>query len=232
MSKASLLWGSTRIIGERRKVGIDVAKSTVEKHMHRSRKPPSPRWRAFLANHLHDLVSIDFFIVPTLRFRVLFVLIVLVHHRRRVVRFSVTQRPTAEWTGQQIINAFPWDEAPRYLLRDRDGIYGAEFRKRVSDLGIEEVLIAPRSPWQNPFAERIIGTIRRDCLDHVIVLGEHHLMRVLRRYFSYYHSWRPHLSLDLDCPDPRAVESTDHREEVVDAPEVGGLHHHYERRAA
>ena len=218
-------------MGELEKIGIVVAKSTVEKHMVRKRKPPSPTWRAFLRNHARDLVSIDFFVVPTIRFEVLFVLVVLAHCRRRIVHFGVTQHPTAEWTAQQIVNAFPWDDAPRYLLRDRDGIYGAHFRERVQNMGIEEVLIAPRSPWQTPFVERVIGSIRRDCLDHVIVLSPEHLRRILRSYFGYYHDWRTHLSLDMDCPEPRAVQPAE-AGEIIEVPEVGGLHHHYERRAA
>lgn len=231
ISKANPAWGSPRIQGELQKLGIAVAKSTVEKYLLQRRKPPSPTWRAFLHNHVRDLVSMDFFVVPTVRFKVLFVFIVLAHQRRRVVHFGVTQHPTAEWTAQQIVNAFPWEEAPRYLLRDRDGVYGAHFRERIRHMGIHEVIIAPRSPWQNAFAERLIGSIRRECLDHVIVLNEEHLRRILRRYLAHYHSWRPHLSLDMDCPESRAVHPPE-AGEVIEIPEVGGLHHHYERRAA
>ncbi len=231
MSKANPHWGSPRIVGELEKIGITVAKSTVEKYMVRKRKPPSLTWRAFLSNHAKDLVSIDFFVVPTVRFEVLFVLIVLARHRRRIVHFGVTQHPTAEWTAQQIVNAFPWDEAPSYLLRDRDSIYGAHFRKRVKNMGIEEVLIAARSPWQNPFVERVIGSIRRDCLDHAIVFSQEHLRRILRSYFAYYHDWRTHLSLSMDCPEPRAVQPAK-AGDIIEIPEVGGSHHHYERRTA
>ncbi len=231
MSKANPLWGSPRIVGELEKIGITIAKSTVEKYMVRKRESPSPTWRAFLSNHVKDLVSIDFFVVPAVRFEVLFVLIVLAHHRRRIVHFGVTQHPTAEWTAQQIVNAFSWDEGPRCLLRDRDSIYGAHFRKRVKNMGIEEVLIAPRSPWQTPFVERVIGSVRRDCLDHVIVLSQEHLRRILRSYLSYYHDWRTHLSLDMDCPEPRTVQSAE-AGEIIEVSEVGGLHHHYGRRAA
>lgn len=231
ISKANPAWGSPRIQGELQKLGIAVAKSTVEKYLLQRRKPPSPTWRAFLHNHVRDLVSMDFFVVPTVRFKVLFVFIVLAHQRRRVVHFGVTQHPTAEWTAQQIVNAFPWEEAPRYLLRDRDGVYGAHFRERIRHMGIHEVIIAPRSPWQNAFAERLIGSIRRECLDHVIVLNEEHLRRILRRYLAHYHSWRTHLSLDMDCPESRAVHPPE-AGEVIEIPEVGGLHHHYERRAA
>jgi len=199
--------------------------------MRRRRRPPSPTWRAFLSNHAKDLVAIDFFVVPTIRFRVLFVLVVLRHHRRQVVHFNVTEHPTAEWTAQQIVETFPWGDVPRYLLRDRDGVYGSHFRQRVRGMGIEEVMTAPQSPWQNAYAERLIGSIRRECLDHVIVLSEDHLRRVLRSYFSYYHGWRTHLSLDMDCPEPREIQGAEVGE-IIEVPEVGGLHHHYERRAA
>ncbi len=143
-----------RIVGELKKVGIEVAKSTVEKYMVRRRKPPSPTWSSFLENHVRDLASIDFFVVPTVRFRVLFVLLILAHDRRRIVNFNVTERPCAEWTALQVLQAFPWDEAPKYLLRDRDSIYGGYFRRRVRNMGIEEVVIAPRRPWQSPYVER------------------------------------------------------------------------------
>jgi len=231
MSEANISWGSPRIVGELRKLGIDVAKSTVEKYRVRSRKPSSPTWKAFLNNHVRDLASIDFFVVPTVRNKVLFVLVVLAHHRRRVVHFNVTEHPTAQWTGQQIIEAFPWDTAPKYLLRDRDAIYGNQFQKRVQSMGIEEVISAPRSPWQNAFVERIIGSIRRDCLNHVVVLNDRHLKRILTSYFTYYHSWRTHLSLGMDSPESRSVQSPD-LGKAVQFPEVGGLHHHYEQVAA
>jgi putative transposase len=231
MWQANPTWGSTRIVGELRKLGIDVAKSTVETYRVRPHRPPSPTWRIFLKNHMQDLVSLDFFVVPTVTHTVLFVLLILAHERRRLIHFNVTEHPTAEWTIQQVIEAFPWDEAPRYLLRDRDRIYSASFRQRVRHMGIEDVVIAPRSPWQNPYVERLIGSIRRDCLDHVIVLHERHLRRLLTEYFQYYHHWRTHLALEMDCPVPRPVQ----RPElglIREVPEVGGLHHHYERRAA
>ena len=231
MSKANPLWGAPRIQAELAKVGIEVAKSTVERYMVRRSKPPSPTWRAFLQNHVRDLVSIDFFVVPTANFRLLFVFLVLSNHRRRILHFNVTEHPTAEWTAQQIVEACPWDDAPRHLLRDRDGIYGAEFRKRVHGLGIQEVLTAARSPWQNPYVERVIGSIRRECLDHVVVLSERHLRRLLSDYFDYYHRWRTHYALEMDSPEGRAVQDGK-LGGVVELPEVGGLHHHYERLAA
>ena len=179
ISSANPLWGTPRIVGELGKLGIKVAKSTVDKYRVRSRKAPSPTWKAFLQNHIHDVVSIDFFIVPTIRFKLLFVLLVLAHSRRKVIHFNVTEHPTAQWTAQQIVEAFPWDSAPRYLLRDRDTIYGAIFQRRIHGMGIKQVVSAPRSPWQNPFVERLIGTLRRDCLDHLIVLNERHLRRIV-----------------------------------------------------
>jgi hypothetical protein len=148
-----------------------------------------------------------------------------------VVHFNVTANPCAEWTAQQIIDVFPYEEMPRFLIRDRDGIYGDYFKERVKGMGIEEVLIAPRSPWQNPYCERIIGSIRRDCLDHVIVLNEAHLHRILTGYFKYYHNSRPHLSPDRNSPVRRRVEPPSEGR-VIAIPQVGGLHHRYTRRAA
>jgi transposase InsO family protein len=221
ISRANPLWGAPRIQGELAKLGIHVAKSTVEKYMARRRKPPSPTWRSFLKNHLDGIAAIDFFVVPTATFRVLFVFVVLSCDRRRIVHFNVTASPSAEWTAQQIVNAFPDDIAPRFLMRDRDGIYGAAFRQRLTNMGIEQVVSAPRSPWQNPYIERLFGSIRRECLDHVIVLGENHLRRVLRSYVAYYNESRTHLSLAKDAPDRRAIER---HGRVVALPRVGGLH--------
>jgi transposase InsO family protein len=231
MWRSNPTWGSPRIVGELRKLGIDIAKSTVEKYRPSSRKQPSPTWKAFLANHVQDLVALDFFTVPTVTFRVLFVLVILAHERRRVVHFHVTEHPTAPWTAQQVIEAFPWDEAPRYLLRDRDRIYGDHFRQRVRNMGIEEVQITPHSPWQNPYVERLIGSIRRECLNGMIVLNERHLKRVLHSYVAYYHHWRTHRSLEMDVPLTRSVQRPE-LGSVHKVAEVGGMHHHYERRAA
>ncbi|MGZ6576591.1 MAG: integrase core domain-containing protein [Solirubrobacteraceae bacterium] len=231
MSTANPGWGSPRIVGELAKLGIHVAKATVEKYMVRPKKPPSPAWRAFLHNHVRDLVSVDFFVVPTVTFKVLFVFVVLAHARRRIVHFNLTEHPTAQWTAQQISEAFPWEAGPRFLIRDRDRVYGPLFRTRVERMGIEEVLTAPRSPWQNPFAERVIGSIRRECLDNVVVLGERHLRRLLGDYFDHYHVWRCHRSLAMDCPAPRPVQDPE-RGEVVEVAEAGSLYRHYERRAA
>ena len=205
--------------------------STVSKYMIRRRKPPSQTWRSFLDNHVEDLVSIDFFTLPTATFRILFVFIILRHDRRRIVHFNVTEHPSEEWTAQQIVDAFPWDTAPRYMLRDRDGIYGAYFKRRVAGLDIEQVPTAPRSPWQSPYVERVIGSIRRECLDHVIVLDERHLRRILREYVDYYHSCRTHLSLEKDAPEQRPVQWPS-MGRVTAIPKVGGLHHYYSRLAA
>jgi putative transposase len=231
MWQANPTWGSPRIVGELHKLGIDVAKSTVETYRLRPRWSPSPTWKSFLHNHVKDLIALDFFVVPTVTHKVLFVLLILARERRRVVYFNITEHPTAPWTAQQVVEAFPWDEAPRYLLRDRDRIYGASFRQRVRHMGIEEVVIAPRSPWQNPYVERLIGSIRRECLDHVMVLHERHLRRLLTEYVQYYHHWRTHRTLEMDCPVPRSVQRPEHGP-IWEVPEVGGLHHHYERRAA
>ena len=231
MWRSNPLWGAPRIVGELRKLGITVAKSTVEKYRPRVRTPASPTWKTFLTNHVPDIVACDFFTVPTATCRVLFVFIMLAHARRRIVHFNITEHPTAQWTAQQIVEAFPWETAPRYLLRDRDAIYSVTFQRRIKNLGIEEVKIAPRSPWQNPYCERLIGSIRREVLDHVIVLNDQHLRRVLTAYLSYYHRSRTHLSLAMDCPHHRAVEPPEVGT-VRALPEVGGLHHRYARQAA
>jgi len=231
ISRANSAWGSPRIVGELAKLGIVVAKSTVEKYRIRANGSPSPTWKTFLENHVKELVSIDFFVVPTVKFQILYVLIVLAHERRRIVHFNVTAHPTAQWTAQQMVEAFPFDTAPRYLIRDRDGIYGDVFRRRVRSLDMEEVITAPRSPWQNPYAERVIGTLRRECLDNVIVLHERHLRSVLGSYIDFYHRWRVHQSLEMDAPEHRPVQPPTCGE-VVEFPDVGGLQRHYERRAA
>jgi len=231
MAAANPLWGAPRIHGELLKLGIDIAERTVSRLMPKRWPEPSQTWRTFIANHVRDLVSIDFFTVPTARLRVLFILVVLAHHRRRVVHFGVTEHPTAAWTAQQLVDAFPDDAAPRYILRDRDQVYGLQFRHRVKGMGIAEVLTAPQSPWQNPFAERLIGSIRRECLKHGLVLGERHLHCILTRYFRYYHQARTHLALDKDAPDLRPI-APPATGRIVQLREVGGLHHRYIRLAA
>jgi putative transposase len=231
MSKATPLWGAPRIHGELQKLGVEISQAAVSKYVVRHRRPPSQTWRTFLDNHLGNLVSVDFFVVPTVLFKVLFVFVVLAHERRRVVHINVTDAPTAQWTAQQLVEAFPWQTAPRYLLRDRDAVYGVAFSRRAQSMGIHEVKTAARSPWQNPYVERLIGTLRRECLDHVVVLNETHLRRLLSGYLIYYHRARTHLSLDKDAPEPRLVERLE-QGRIIETPMVGGLHHRYTRQAA
>jgi transposase InsO family protein len=202
----------------------------VRKYRIRHRNPPSQTWRTFLDNHVRDIAAVDFFVAPTVRFQLLYCFVVLRHDRRRVAHFNVTAHPTAKWTAQQVVEAFPFDESPRFLIRDRDAIYGIDFRERVKHMGIEEVVIAYRSPWQSPYVERLIGSIRRECVDHVIVFNEAHLRRILTSYFHYYHHARTHLSLDRNSPVAREVEPPD-RGKVIAIPQVGGLHHRYCRAA-
>ena len=199
--------------------------------MIRGRTPPSQTWRTFLNNHAGEIAAIDFFTVPTATFRVLTVLLVLEHDRRHIIHLNVTAHPTGAWIAQQLVEAFPFDTAPRYLIRDRDGKYGDRYRRRIHSLGIDEVITAPRSPWQNPYVERVIGSIRRDCIDHVIVLNEHQLRRILRSYLDYYHTCRTHLSLNKDPPDPRPIEPVE-AGKIVAFLRSGGLHHRYTRLAA
>ena len=222
MCRENPTWGAPRIHGELLELGLDIGESSVTKYMLRVHKPPSQTWRTFLENHVSQLASIDFFAVPTIRFQVLYVFLVLAHDRRRIVHCNVTAHPTAEWTGQQLRNAFPFDRLPRYLLRDRDTIFGQDFRKQVRDMGMEEVLSAPRSPWQRAYVERVIGSIRRECLDHVIVFDENSLRRILASYVDYYHRSRTHLSLGKDSPQPRPVQRPEVGS-VVAVRQVGGL---------
>jgi hypothetical protein len=231
MQANNIGWGAPRIHGELLKLGIDISQATVSKYMVKLKKPPSQTWRTFLSNHADCIAAVDFLTVPTATFRVIYVFIVLSHDRRHIVHFNTTEHPTAQWTARQLVEAFPFDTAPRYLLRDRDAIYGKKVKRRIKSLGMDEVITAPRSPWQNPYAERVIGSIRREFLDHVIVLNERHLRRILRDYFNYYHNSRTHLSLNKDPPDPRAVQSAE-QGNIVALPRVGGLHHRYTRVAA
>jgi transposase InsO family protein len=231
ISRTNPLWGAPRIHGELLKLGIDLAQSTISKYMARPRRPPSQTWKSFLRNHLGETASIDFFTVPTATFRILYVFLVLSHKRRRVIHFNVTEFPSAKWTARLLIEAVPWDTAPEFLLRDRDSIYGDEVVRTIHNLCAEQVLAAPRSPWQNPYVERLIGSIRRECLDHVIVVNENHLRKVLKEYFRYYTGSRTHLALGKDCPEPREIEPPE-MGGIVAIPQVGGLHHRYTRIAA
>ena len=226
ISIANPLWGAPRIHGELLKIGIDVSQSTVAKYMIRGKPPPSQGWLTFLRNHADGIAAIDLFVVPTLGFRVLFGLVILNHDRRKIAHVAATYHPTSEWIARQVVEAFPWETAPRYLLRDRDGAYGKVFRKRVSAMGIRDRPTSPRSPWQNGYVERVIGSIRRDLLDHVIVTGEGHLRRLLRDYADYYNGYRTHLGLNKDTPLGRPVHD---RGRIIAVPKLGGLHHAYVR---
>jgi len=231
---ANPLWGAPRIHGELLKLGIEVSERTVSGLLSRNfPKPPSQTWNTFIENHMLCMVAVDFLVVSTIRFSLLYVFVVLSHDRRKVVHFNVTANPTAQWTAQQIVEAFPWDGVPKYLLRDRDSIFGKIFRQRVGSMGIEEVLIAHRSPWQNAYVERVNGSIRRECTDHIIVLNERHLKHLLRQYFEYYNNDRTHLGLAKETPFERKVSnrvSTSSR--LVELPRVGELHHRYEWKDA
>ena len=231
MCRANPLWGAPRIHGELQKLGIEVSEATVSKYMIKRRGPPSQTWRTLLENHGQEIIALDFFTVPTATLRILFVLIILSHDRRRILHFNVTEHPTAAWTARQLLEACGLNEEPRYLLRDRDAIYGESFHRQTTALGIKEVTTAPQSPWQNPYAERVIGSIRRECVDHMIILGERHLQRILSSYLDYYHSARTHLSLEKDAPDGRVVQPIE-KGRVVELKRVGGLHHLYARVAA
>jgi putative transposase len=213
------------------KLGIEISQATVAKYMVRRRGTPSATWRSFLRNHAQGIAAIDMFVVVSASFRLLYVMIILAHDRRKIVRFDVTPYPTAAWLSRQLTEAFPWDTAPCYLLRDRDSSYGADFRNRVEAMGIVEVITAPRSLWQNAYVERVIGSIRHECLDHIIIFNERHLRRILSSYVDYYQRTRTHLSLDKDCPDSRPIMPP-RIGTVVAAPQVSGLHHRYERLSA
>ncbi len=232
MSRENPLRGAPRIRSEHLLLRYDLTEATVAKYMtRRGRRPPSQTWRTFLRNHLRTTAACDFFVVPTATFRLLFCFVILSHDRRRILQFNVTAHPTAAWAAQQIREAFHGDGTePRYLLRDRDGAYGDAFRRVVRAIGIREILTAPQSPWQNPYAKRLIGSIRRECLDHLIVLNEGHLRKILKEYARYYNQSRPHLSLDRNAPIPRDMEPPS-QGPIVAFPEVGGLHHRYTRAA-
>jgi transposase InsO family protein len=220
------LWGAPRIHGELLKLGFEVAQSSVAKYMVKRCGPPSQGWRTFLRNHAPDIAAIDLFVVPTIGFDLLYALVIVRLDRRQLVWINVTQYPTAEWIARQLTEAFPWDLAPRYLIRDQDGIYGVALRRRLEAMGIRDRPIARGSPWQNGFAERLIGSIRRECLDHVIVVGEAHLRRILRSYCRYYNEIRTHRSLDKDAPLTCPIQSVG---TIRSRAILGGLHNHYAR---
>jgi transposase InsO family protein len=230
LSTANPLWGAPRIHGELQKLGLVVSQSTVAKYMRRHQRPPSQTWQTLLTNHASQITAADLFVVPTVTFRLLFVLVVLAHDRRRIIRTDVTAHPTANWIAQQLRNAFPEDQAPRYLVHDRDGAF-ADVGTTVAGMHVEAIRTAPRSPWQNAHIERLIGSIRHECLDHVIVVNEVGLRRVLASYVVYYMRSRTHLALAKDSPVPRPVQSAP-TGRIVATSEVGGLHHRYDRVAA
>jgi transposase InsO family protein len=226
MSIANPLWGAPRIHGELLKLGIDIGQTSVAKYMARRRGPPSQGWKTFLNNHADGIAAMDLFVVPTISFRLLYGLLIMGHGRRQILWFGVTSHPTAEWMANQLTEACGWEQAPRYLIRDRDGVFGELFVRRLRSMGIRDRPTSPRSPWQNGFAERLIGSIRRECLDHVVVFGERHLRHILLSYMKYYNEVRTHLSLEKDTPVSRAVERTGH---ILCRPILGGLHHQYVR---
>ncbi len=227
MHRANPTWRAPRIHGELLKLGFTLAQSTVSKYLPRHRKPPSQSWRTFVQNHLREAIAVDFAVVPTATFRLLYVFVVLSLERRRLLHVHVTAHPAAAWTAQQMVEALPDETNARYLIRDRDRIYGAEFRRRVAGLGLREVPIAPHSPWQNPYAERFIGSLRRECLDHMIVLNERQASRILSAYARYYNCARTHLALDKDAPASRRIQGRE-LGRVIAFREVGGLHHRYD----
>src|SRR6266853_3171944 len=206
MSRENLLWGAPRIHGELFKLWFELAQSSVAKYMVKHRGPPSQGWRTFLRNHAPDIAAMDLFVVPTIGFRLLYGFVIVRIDRRDLVWINVTTNPTAEWIARQITEDFPWDAAPGYMIRDRDRVYGAVVTRRLRAMGIRDKPIVPASPWQNSFAERLIGSIRRECLDHIIVLGEAHLRRILKNYAAYYNGVRTHRSLQKDAPVSRRVQ--------------------------
>ncbi len=226
MSRENPLWGASRIHGELLMLGFAVAQSTVSRYMVRGRKPPSQSWKTFLRNHAEAIAAIDMCVVPTVAFDRLFAILVVGHGRRQLLWFEVTRHPTAEWLARQITEAFPWASAPGYLVRDNDRAYGQVFTARVMAMGIRDRPISPGSPWQNGVAERLIGTLRRECLDHVMIFGDAHLRRVLSAYASYYNRTRTHRTLQKDAPLGRAVQQVG---SIVAVPVIGGLHHQYVR---
>jgi transposase InsO family protein len=214
------------VAGELLKLGIEVAQSTVAKYMIRRPRRPGQSWATFLRNHADSIAAADLFVVPTIGFKLLYGLVILGHGRRRLIHYAVTAHPTSEWVARQIVEGFPWDQTPAYLVRDRDAVYGSVVKRRLRGLGIRDRPIAPASPWQNAYVERLIGSVRRECIDHVIILGEAHLRRIMSRYASYYNQSRTHLALEKDAPISRPVQSFGR---IITEPMVAGLHHRYAR---
>jgi transposase InsO family protein len=226
ISIANPLWGAPRIHGELLKLGINVGQTTVAKYMARGRRPSSQGWKTFLRNHADGVASMDLFVVPTISFRLLYGVLILHHGRREILWIATTAYPSAEWIARQLTEAFGWEEAPRYIIRDRDRAYGDIVVRRLRAMGIRDRPTSPRSPWQNGYCERLIGSIRRDCLDHVVVFGEQHLRHLLQSYANYYNQTRTHLSLNKDCPTTRPIGTVGR---ILPVPILGGLHHQYIR---
>jgi transposase InsO family protein len=226
MSRANPLWAAPRIHGELKLLGIDVAQSTVAKYMAKRCGSPSQGWKTFLRNHADGIASCDFLIVPALGFRLLYAFVVLGQGRRKLLHAGVTAHPTAQWTARQLCEAFPWERAPAHLIRDNDAIYGHAFKKQLAAMGIRDGPTALRSPWQNGYVERLIGSIRRECLDHMTIRDEGHLRRVLKAYANYYNTARTHLGLQKNSPIPRTREENGR---ISSRPHLGGLHHEYVR---
>lgn len=226
MAAENPLWGAPRIHGELLKLGFELAQSTVSNYLRRHPRPRGQTWKTFIENHKDVLAAADLFVVPTIGFKVMYGIAIIHLKRRQLVWTNATLHPTAAWIAQQLTEAFPWELAPSHLIRDRDASYGAVFKRRLNSLGIRDHPTAPRSPWQNGYAERIIGSIRRECLDHTIIFSEAHLRRTLKSYAEYYNRARTHLSLGKDSPIHRPVQRQGN---VIARPHLAGLHHEYAR---
>jgi transposase InsO family protein len=232
MKRDNPTWGVRRIEGELRKIGINISYMTVYKNLPKFAAPPSPGWRAFLSNHMKETAAVDFLVVVTLSFQLLYAMVLISHGRRKIIHIDVTDHPTQDWVADQVTRAFAKNPKPKYLVRDRDAIFGQRFRARLRELNVKEKVTMRQSPWQNIFVERTIQSIRQECLDHVIVINRRHLRRLLTSYAQYYNFSRTHKSLAQDCPVHRPVQRPSMGKKIIAIPQVGGLHHRYERRAA
>jgi hypothetical protein len=230
MANENSKWGAPRIHGELKKLGFEVSESTVQRYMpKKGGRTTGQNWKSFLKNHSKEIISIDFLTVPTINFKLLHDLVIIEHDRRKLIYFNVTMNPTAEWSIQQIRNLLFNYDTPKYLIRDRDKKYGTLLGSKKNRFGIDEIVTAYRSPWQNGYVERVIGSIKRECLDHVIVFNENHLRTVMTDYVSYYNKYRTHLGLNKDSPEGRPIQKEGQIEKI---PIVNGLHHYYYRKAA
>ena len=230
IAQANITWGVPRIHGEIVKLGYNVSQATVYRYLkRRGRKRPSQNWQTFLKNHSKEIISMDFFSVPTLNFKIVYVLVVIEHHRRKVIHFNVTKHPTSFWTAQQVRNSMYDDNQYKYVVRDRDSKYGNYYKSIISEMGMKEVVTSYKSPWQNCYVERLIGSIRREALDHFIIINEEHLKDILKEYFSYYNRYRTHLGIAKDSPEGRPIEPEGR---LSKTPVLNGLHNIYFREAA